>query len=236
MAITKDQFKNAFRNAIASDYASIPENDDIINYSFSDGFTKKMQKLIISQKTSYWRFVNTAAKKVAVIFLVSIVLFSSAMSVRAIRESVVEFFKEVYDTFVSYFFEGEMIDELPNENSDEISNETPNESSSSILLPKGFTQIDVLEDENMMSIIYSNDSGDIIEFVKMITNDTRLTFDTEHMECQTIYITETKVDIYQGDGIMHAVWIEKSTLMLITCSGNIELSDLEIMISSSINN
>lgn len=244
MAMTKKQFDDAFREVVSREYYNIPNNEYDINISFSENFEKKMRKLIKSQKTIYWRFINSSAKKVAVIFLVCTVFLTSAMSVRAIREPVVEFFKEVYDTFVSYFFEGDTIDELPYENSHEslnassteISDEVSSESNLSLQIPEGFTQIDVLEDENMISEVYSNDNGDIIEFVKMITSDTRLTFDTEHMESKTIFISNTKVDIYQGDGIMHAVWIEKSTLMLITCSGDIELSDLENMVSYSINN
>ena len=248
MANTKDLLKNAFREAIASEYEDIPSNDVYINYSFSDSFEIKMQKLIKSQKTSYWSFINTSAKKAAVIFIACAILFSTAMGVKAIREPIVKFFKAIHDTFVSYYFEGDTIDELPTDNlanssvdsstdsSTEISDEVSSESNLSLPIPEGFTQIDVLEDENMISEVYSNDNGDIIEFVKMITSDTRLTFDTEHMESKTIFISNTKVDIYQGDGIMHAVWIEKSTLMLITCSGDIELSDLENMVSYSINN
>lgn len=227
MAITKDQFKNAFRTAISLDYVDIPENDDIINVSFSDEFIKKMQKLIISQKKSYWYFINTTAKKVAAVFLVSMILFSSMMSVRAIREPVVEFFKEVYDTFVSYFFEGDTIDEISKTNS--------NETTSSINLPSGFVQIDVLENKNMISTIYANEHGDTIEFVSAITDEAKITFDTEHMQHHTIYITDVKVDVYEGDGIKHAIWIEDSTLKLITCCGNIQMESIEAMILSSIN-
>lgn len=107
MAITKDIFNNAFREAIAQEYIDIP-NEDNIEYSFSGKFEKKMQKLIKSQKRTYWHLINTATKKAAVVFLTCAVAFSSAMTVRSIREPVVEFLKETYDTIVNYFSIGEI--------------------------------------------------------------------------------------------------------------------------------
>ncbi len=107
MAITKDIFNNAFREVITQEYINIPNEDDI-EYSFSGKFEKKMQKLIKSQKRTYWHLINTATKKAAVVFLTCAVAFSSAMTVRSIREPVVEFLKETYDTIANYFSVGEI--------------------------------------------------------------------------------------------------------------------------------
>ncbi|HOB36923.1 MAG TPA: hypothetical protein PKX71_04540 [Candidatus Avimonas sp.] len=65
----------------------------------SVGFENKMRKLIQNQKRSYWKYINTATKRVAVIMLAIVITFASAMSVKAIREPVVNTIVEIYEKF-----------------------------------------------------------------------------------------------------------------------------------------
>ena len=41
MAMSKDDFKNAFREVISSEFAHIPSDEDSIDYTFSERFNKK---------------------------------------------------------------------------------------------------------------------------------------------------------------------------------------------------
>lgn len=127
MAMSKTDFKNAFREAVSSEFAHIPTDENSIDFTFSERFNKRMAKLIKSQKKVYYNFINTAYKRVAIICIVLLTMLTTACSVKAIREPIVNFFTEVYESFTRYFFEGDTVDVLTKEYS--ISK-----------LPDGFTQ------------------------------------------------------------------------------------------------
>ena len=108
MSMSREEFKAAFREVISSEFAQIPTDEDSIDFTFSEKFIKRMDKLIRAQKKSYYKFINTAGKRVAVIFAAIITLFTASLSVKAIREPVVRFIKQVYETFIHYTFEGDI--------------------------------------------------------------------------------------------------------------------------------
>ena len=49
MAMSKDDFKNAFREVISKEYSQIPAEEEI-DFEFSDDFNKKMQKRVLTAK------------------------------------------------------------------------------------------------------------------------------------------------------------------------------------------
>ena len=70
MAMSKTDFKKAFREVVSSEFAHIPTDEDSIDFIFSEHFEKRMKKLIRSQKKMYYNFVNTVFKRVAIICVV----------------------------------------------------------------------------------------------------------------------------------------------------------------------
>ena len=82
MAMSKDDFKNAFREVISKEYSHIPSEEEI-DFEFSDRFNKKMQKRVFTTKKTIWKFMNSTAKKVAVVALVIIISSTSVYSVTA---------------------------------------------------------------------------------------------------------------------------------------------------------
>lgn len=56
--MNKTDFKNAFREAVASEFSQIPTDEESIDFTFSKRFNKQMKKLIRSQKKSYYSFVR----------------------------------------------------------------------------------------------------------------------------------------------------------------------------------
>lgn len=142
MAMSRSDFNNALREAVSSEFTDIPTDESSINYTFSERFIKKMDKLIRSQKKVYYNFINTVSKRVAIIFLVVVTLFTTACSVKAIREPIVNFIKQVYEAFTHYSFEGETTDKITREYFiDEI--------------PKGFEQTNKTKNDNI--IVESSD-------------------------------------------------------------------------------
>lgn len=80
------------------EFSEIP-NEDEIEHIFSDKYLKSKQKLLNKLGHSYWKYVNTISKKVAIIIVTFIIAFSSLMTVASIREKVVDFIVNVYKTF-----------------------------------------------------------------------------------------------------------------------------------------
>ena len=112
MGMSKDDFKRAFREVVSSEFANIPLDENNIDITFSEKFNKKMEKLIKSQRKSYYILINTVGKRVAILFVAIITLFTASMSVKAIREPVINFIIEVYESFTKYFFEGETAEKI----------------------------------------------------------------------------------------------------------------------------
>ena len=84
---------------------SLPTDEELRDQiQFSDKFEARMRKLIRRQKKPYYRFVNTAMKRVAVIFVAVVLAFSAMMSVEAIRTPVINFFIEIYERFTAVTF------------------------------------------------------------------------------------------------------------------------------------
>jgi len=68
--------------------------------SFSEAFEKKMQKLLIFQKKSYFYAINTVAKRVAILILALLVtLTASTFGVKAIGKAVKDF---IIETFITH--------------------------------------------------------------------------------------------------------------------------------------
>ena len=53
MSISREEFKAAFREVVSSEFAHIPTDESSIDFTFSEKFNKKMEKLIKSQRKSY---------------------------------------------------------------------------------------------------------------------------------------------------------------------------------------
>lgn len=163
--MSREEFKAAFREVVSSEFAHIPTDESSIDFTFSEKFIKRMDKLIRAQRKSYYKFINTAAKRAAVIFAAIITLFTASLSVKAIREPVVRFIKQVYETFIHYTFEGEIQPKIKKEFFIKT-------------LPDGFIQHDKIESDLAITTIYVNDNN-TIKFTQQSTNNANHFFDNE---------------------------------------------------------
>ena len=80
-----------------------PEED----ISFSPKLERKMSHLIRSQRKSCRHCFNTPCKKAIAACLAIIIFAGAIMGCNKIREPIVEFFTEVYETFTEFFFGAE---------------------------------------------------------------------------------------------------------------------------------
>ena len=80
------------------EFSDVPKEDEI-ELDFSDKYLKSKEKLLNKLSRSYWKYVNTVAKKVAVIIISFIIAFTSLMTVDAFRKSVIDFVITIFDSF-----------------------------------------------------------------------------------------------------------------------------------------
>ncbi len=219
MAMSRSDFNNALREAVSSEFTDIPTDESSINYTFSERFIKKMDKLIRSQKKVYYNFINTVSKRVAIICLVVVTLFTTACSVKAIREPIVNFITEVYETFTRYFFDGDTAESITKEFSIEA-------------LPEGFKQTDYTSNDIRITKTFENGDGDILKLSQTITEDTEYNLDAEHGSTEKIIVSGKEVYIINSDEVTQAVWIEDTYMLRITYYGTISIDELTVIIES----
>ncbi len=217
MSMSTAKLKNAFREAASSEFSVIPLDENSIHYAFSERFQKKMEKLIQSRKKSYWRFVNTKPKKAAIIGAILMTLLSTACGVKAIREPIVEFFVQIYETFTHYTFKGDTTGTITKEYS--FSPE-----------PEGFELAGHVQKDNFISNMYENDVGDVIELSQMTTENSVADFDAEKNEVYTEWIDGMKVHFYVSAEVKKAIWTKDGYYFELSCYGNFRIDTVKQLI------
>ncbi len=70
----------------------LPSDSEVEDVTFSDRFERKMNRLLFHQKHFYYRFINTAAKRVACFIIALLTIMSiTTVSVKAFRDPLVKF-------------------------------------------------------------------------------------------------------------------------------------------------
>lgn len=220
MAMTKAELKNAFREAAAYEFRDIPHDESLIQYEFTAEFEKKMNKLIAKQKKKTWHWVNTAPKRIALLAAVAVMLFTTACSVPEIREPVVEFVTEVYETFTEYFFEGDSTEDVNISKKYQLTS-----------LPSGFEEIDTFENDSFVSTTYENENGDIICFSQS-ASESSLFVDVEKGENKILNVSGYEVHLYSRQGAIQAIWIHDTYWFELICYGDYMDQDIIDMIES----
>lgn len=219
MAMTKVELMNAFREAATYEFRDIPRDDSQIPHNFSAAFEHKIAKLIHKEKSFFWHFVNTASKRVAVIVLVLVMLFTTACSVKAIREPIVRFLTEVYETFTEYFFEGEKTSVIT-------------EKYYISAIPDGFVEESAYETDTTINIVYRSGENNTIHYTQAVTDETTIYLDTEKADSKTITVSEYEVHRYTQEGVLYAMWTSNGYYFEIICYGDFSEDDIISLIQA----
>lgn len=195
MAISKAELKNAFRESISNEFIAIPRDETKIDYEFSNRFEKKMSKLIQSEKKKLWPIYNTPYKRVALIVAILMCMFITACSVPVIREGIVNFFYEVFDTHNEYHFEGDLKKEITEEYY--VSN-----------VPDNFVKTAEYKDLTTVEYEYSRNEKETLLFSQCITETMGYFIDNEKCTHEQIATEEYNVDIYISPDYIGAIWVK----------------------------
>lgn len=218
MSMSREEFKAAFREVVSSEFAQIPTDEDSIDFTFSEKFNKKMEKLIKSQRKPYWNFISTVSRRAAVIIVAIITLVTAAFSVKAIREPIIKFIKQVYESFTHYSFDGDTVEIITKEYT-------------ITQMLDGYEQFDKLTSENTIATTYKNKLGDTIIFTQMTTEYSIGYFvDNESGEQYTETVDDIEIEFKEWYDTKTAIWANDGYVFSIDCIGNISFEDIKQII------
>lgn len=205
MAMTRKELNQAFREAIMLEFVDVPDESQI-TFAFSEKFEQKMQKLIARQKKSYWKYVNTAKKRVAIAVISLLSMLMLAMSNEDVRASMLQWCENVYKEYIHYYFEGETTKKIEHEYQLTV-------------IPDGFEKVYEQRDTESIMITYENQVGDYIQFRQQITEDFDTYVDNEKGKWSTVVINDKDVKVFDYTTLMGAMWVEDGYYMFLVYYG-----------------
>lgn len=199
----------------------IPPEEEL-DHKFSWRFRRKMKALIKYESRTpgerkFYRNMKIAFAALAVILIVA---FSSAMSVKAYRFRIIDFFVEVLEDLTSYSAQeekptGEIAD------LEELK-----------YVPDGFEVTERLEDNQGYSVWYGNNKGEKIHYRQATVSATGHYWDTESRTTRDIYIDKQKVSVIEEEGTVTAYWSDDTYVYRIMWIGETELDEVSAMVRS----
>lgn len=219
--MTKHELKELFRSVVLEEFEYIPVHDEKGGPVFSENFIRKMEKLIASTKKKSWRFINTVYKKVAIIILIIAVIFTSSLSIEAVRTPVFDFVVRIYETCRQYIFPDN------DQNDTRITYQYRLKS-----VPDGFSEISTIDYGTMIESIYEDESGSTLYLTQSIAEKSDYSMDNERGTVSEYVINGHHTDIYvsETDQVMIAVWVENGYLLEIFYDNLINIDDLKKII------
>ena len=197
-----------------------------INYEphkFSEKTEKLIHRAINMRVAWYYDFINTTAKRVAVIIATAIVALATAtFSIEALREPFIEFIIETFDRF-------SIIDFITNNETDKPLEKIKYKSFRYI--PDGFRIEREQKEQSYYKIIYVNDKGEEFCFIQKTINTNETVVDTEKSKMQEILISGFPAFFSSAKGYQQIFWSDGNYEYILW--GNLEKSNL-IKIAESI--
>lgn len=183
----------------------LPKEEEI-DYEFSEIFNNKMKKLLKDSKRP--KFINSVyrnSKKISIVVIAFIIsIFTLTMSVEALRNQFFDFIKDVYDKFTIYQFDLKKDLDIKNTKFKEIS-----------YLPNRFKEIDRIEDEDSIFVVYSSDTEDLT-FSGFRVTDSNIYLDTEEASITKVMINGVIADYIIKDNDYKLVWEDENNIYILT--------------------
>ncbi len=169
--------KNLLEKCFEIEFSDIPPENEI-NYEFSEKFKNNMDKHINRIGKPYFKLINTTAKRIAVVAACVVLIVASLLSVSAVREKLVEFFYQVFDTYTSA-----VIDEDENSEIIEVYYTISN-------IPDGFSNVLTDAHGNILSVIWENSNKEPILLAQRLAKDSVM-LDSEDSTVEEKTVNET---------------------------------------------
>lgn len=201
----------------------IPPEEEL-DHKFSRRFERKMKKLMKYERRSpkerkVYRGMKLAFAALAVVVLIA---FGSAMSVKAYRFRIIEFFVEVFTDLTSYSIQEERPD------GEEIVPVEPG------YVPEGYEKTYCVVDDSGYRVKYINEKGNLLYYEQMVTSAVGHFLDTEKILVKEVNIKGRKISIIIESSACTLYWRDDRYVYNILGSGNVSEEELLKMARSVI--
>ena len=162
----------------------------------SPAYIKRMERLMKWQKRSCWKYVNTVGKRIAMIAVVIALTLGLSMSVSAVREPVVKFFVHIYERFVEFFYDDDVVTKAPS---------TIETVYTLGYVPEGY-ELESCGIEGLGTrIIWVNDADEQIVFSQRTLDGNNL-LDYENADYEIVYIENMEIALASKNGARYCFW------------------------------
>ena len=162
----------------------------------SPAYIKRMERLMKWQKRSCWKYVNTVGKRIAMIAVVIALAFGLSMSVSAVREPVVKFFVHIYERFVEFFYDDDVVTKAP------VTIETVYTLG---YVPEGYELESCSIEDLGTRMIWTNDADEQIVFSQRTLDGNNL-LDYENADYEIVYIENMEIALANKNGARYCFW------------------------------
>lgn len=187
---------------------------------------KKILKLIKNYNKTYYKYINTASKKVSIFIVVLVLTFSTSLiTVESFRTEFTEFIVQTYEKFSLIFLA---------DSDDENAPAIIEEYYAPTWIPDGF-EVEFEEKSIFDNIIYFSNQESTIYYSQTIQDSTGYMFDTENVivenlsinGCEAIYIvnenSDSKTIIFSNDMYIFSVCANVSKDDLVRIASSIQV-------------
>ena len=175
----------------------------------SPAYIKRMERLMKWQKRSCWKYVNTVGKRIAMIAVVIALTFGLSMSVSAVREPVVKFFVHIYERFVEFFYDDDVVTKAP---------DTIETVYTLGYVPEGYELESCEIGKTMVVFIWTNGAGEQVVFSQGLLGEYSF-MDNENSAYELLYVNDMSVAYIekQDDSFYYWNTAEFRFLLRVTC-------------------
>lgn len=178
-----------------------PEQE--LGHTFAKSFDHRMKLLIAMEKSNFLvrGLINKTRRIAIVIFLISLVTFTTIVSVEALRTKFFKVIIEIYQELTSFSFQH-----------DEQPGDITVEPAEPEYIPEGFKKASTEDYFTDIHIIYRNEEGKEIIFKQIyITND-KIIIDTEGTTMEKLWVRGCEAYYISNKGTNRLMWFEAEYL------------------------
>lgn len=217
-----EKLLEAFDLYVREQDALLPTEEELSTITLSPEFQAKMERMLTLRKRGYYHMFGTWGRRVASILIALLVATTTVtVSVKALREKVIEFFTEVFDTHTVVTF----VDDTP-----DVPDEIALEPRKPSYIPEGY----VMETEEYLNtsyrVAYINGNGDRIVYRQRWKDSSEIILDTENAQSCEIAVGSRHVISYISKGTTFITFTDEAYVF--TLSGVLNVETLMKIIES----
>lgn len=209
-----DRLWEAFDLYVRRQDAALPTEEELSSVTLSPRFHARMNKLLTRRKRGYYRLFGTWGRRVASVVLALLIAATTVtLSVRALRERVMEFFAQIFETHTAVTF----ADDTP-----DVSDDIVFEPRKPSYVPDGYVVTQKQELPSNHRVVYANDKGEQIHYWQHWRENGELQANTEDINYTEVTIRDCKGIVYNNKGVVTLLFSDDRYTYVCSSLGSLE--------------